>query len=310
MLKCKWVLYTIGGILGFIVVLTFLEAFKPEWFYTEVRKNLNFKKCANNLHDIGLGLIMCAQDNDGKFPDKLSVLYPDYISEVEKFFYPEEKKETMTPENIDSFGYFECVSGLTLDDDPDTVLACERPGNLWRNEVYVDGHLKACSEEFRYIKEAGDVVNNYEQKVISGDKVVINHARDIMWQQSGSDSPIQCGDKDSGSPILCGDVKRCMEDINTRGYAGYNDWRLPNQEESGSLIEPVKKNGNLYIDPVFDKTQNRIWIEHSGVEGDLCLQSGHMGWVGHIAYIRPCTLNEMIQHGIASTPPPPNHLQY
>ena len=49
-----------------------------------------------------------------------------------------------------------------------------------------------------------------------------------------------------------------LEALNTKGYAGYHEWRLPTVEESASLDEPGKKNGGLYIAPVFSNKQR--WI--------------------------------------------------
>ncbi|MCK6620702.1 MAG: DUF1566 domain-containing protein [Calditrichia bacterium] len=49
-----------------------------------------------------------------------------------------------------------------------------------------------------------------------------------------------------------------MKELNRQGFAGYSDWRLPTLEEAISLMEREEKNG-LYIDPLFDSRQWRIW---------------------------------------------------
>ena len=50
-----------------------------------------------------------------------------------------------------------------------------------------------------------------------------------------------------------------IDQLNQQKYAGSSDWRLPTLEEAMSLMEPEQKNADLYIDPVFDKTQRWIW---------------------------------------------------
>lgn len=49
-----------------------------------------------------------------------------------------------------------------------------------------------------------------------------------------------------------------IKKLNQNGFAGFSDWRLPTLEEAMSLMEPRKKN-DLYINPIFDSKQRRIW---------------------------------------------------
>jgi len=98
------------------------------------------------------------------------------------------------------------------------------------------------------------IKHSYENKSISGDNVVINHATGLMWYQSGSE-------KD----MVWSEARQWVKDLNSRGYAGYSDWRLPTVEEAASLLESSKKAGDLYIDNVFDVTQSSIW---TGDEND------------------------------------------
>jgi hypothetical protein len=91
--------------------------------------------------------------------------------------------------------------------------------------------------------------HDYNIKTIKGDKVVVDNATGLMWHQSGSDDEMQWGE-----------AKEWVEDLNSEeGYAGYQDWRLPTVDEAASLLESSKRNGNLYIDPVFGKRQEWIW---------------------------------------------------
>jgi hypothetical protein len=78
--------------------------------------------------------------------------------------------------------------------------------------------------------------------------VVTDYATGLMWQQAGS-----------SNQITFADAEQYVRDLNTKRFAGYNDWRLPTLEEAMSLMEPTEKNGDLYIDPVFDRTQRWIW---------------------------------------------------
>lgn len=79
-------------------------------------------------------------------------------------------------------------------------------------------------------------------------KVVYDGKSGLRWQQSGS--------KESMSYK---GAKEYVDELNRKRFADYRDWRLPTLEEAMSLMEPTKTNGDLYIDPKFDKEQEWIW---------------------------------------------------
>ena len=103
------------------------------------------------------------------------------------------------------------------------------------------------------------ITHDYEPKTIARDfasaKVVIDHATNLMWQQSGS----------PGSKTYA-DAEKYIADLNGQRFASYNDWRLPTLEEAMSLMKPTTLNDDFYIDSKFDKTQRFIWtIDKEGV---------------------------------------------
>ena len=88
--------------------------------------------------------------------------------------------------------------------------------------------------------------HNYNLQTIGSDKVVIDNATGLMWHQGGSDD------------MEWNKAKEWVEDLNSDGYAGYNDWRLPTLEEAVSLLE--SNWDDSYIDHVFSKEQKwEIW---------------------------------------------------
>jgi len=89
----------------------------------------------------------------------------------------------------------------------------------------------------------------HDYKVIErqGNKLVVDQTTGLTWQQSGS------------KEMWFEDAQYHIQDLNKGTYGGYKDWRLPTLEEAMSLVEPARKNGKLYIDSVFDKTQSYIW---------------------------------------------------
>ncbi|MBN1348141.1 DUF1566 domain-containing protein [candidate division KSB1 bacterium] len=97
-------------------------------------------------------------------------------------------------------------------------------------------------------EESSGFANQFDSQEIKGDKVIIDGATGLMWQQSGSPDL-----------MIYDNAKKWIADLNRKGYAGFHDWRLPTLEEAMSLIEPEKRHSDLYIEPAFDKTQFLIW---------------------------------------------------
>ncbi len=106
--------------------------------------------------------------------------------------------------------------------------------------------------------------NKFEDKVINGGKVVIDRATGLIWQQSGSDEK-----------MVYKKIKNYIDTLNLTQFAGYSDWRLPTLDESVSLLEQTNLNGDLYINPSFNKRQTLVWTSD--------LNSAWLAWVVHFS---------------------------
>lgn len=102
--------------------------------------------------------------------------------------------------------------------------------------------------------------NHYEAKNIAGDAVVTDRATGLTWHAAGSEKGIEFTE-----------ARNWINALNEKGYAGFKDWRMPTLEEAVSLLESSKKNGNLYVDPVFNAAQVNTWT------GDL--SSSESAWI-------------------------------
>jgi serine/threonine-protein kinase len=97
--------------------------------------------------------------------------------------------------------------------------------------------------------------NDFIEQVIQGEKIVIDKASELMWQQSGSKNLMSYED-----------AIRFINEINRAHFANYSNWRLPTIEEGMSLVKPKEMLGILHIHPLFDKNQGVIWTSDFDVE--------------------------------------------
>ncbi len=121
----------------------------------------------------------------------------------------------------------------------------------------------------KYKNESGDFENDFVKS--SDGKTVTDRKTGLMWQQSGSDEG-----------MTYKDAQAYVRKLNSRQFAGHSDWRLPTIEELASLMENREMNGDLHIDPVFDKKQRWCWSADKGASGSAWLANFYYGIVGRL----------------------------
>jgi len=119
-------------------------------------------------------------------------------------------------------------------------------------------------------KAVSGFANDYESRTISGEQVVVDKASGLMWQRGGSTKS-----------MTYADAQTFIRQLNTNRFAGFSDWRLPTLEEAMSLMERSELNGDLYIDPKFDKTQRWIWTDDKQSAGVAWVALFDLGYCGY-----------------------------
>jgi len=104
----------------------------------------------------------------------------------------------------------------------------------------------------------GHFRHEYEPRTLNGDRVIIDHATGLMWQQSGSPGLDSYNEENTPHTYV--------EELNRAQHAGFADWRLPTIEELASLLEA--RGARTREDPVF----NPPW---SSVSADEVLVQAH-----------------------------------
>ncbi|XCN72416.1 MAG: DUF1566 domain-containing protein [Candidatus Electrothrix aestuarii] len=82
----------------------------------------------------------------------------------------------------------------------------------------------------------------------SGDELtVLDQGTGLLWQRAGID--------------LCSirTMKTRIEELNSAGFAGFHDWRMPSPEEAMSLMEPTANAKGMHLHPCFSKEQPFIF---------------------------------------------------
>jgi len=102
--------------------------------------------CANNLKQFGLGCKMYAAEHNGRFPDTLEAVYPEYIPDQNCLRCPGATRPPATAADAAKLSDYEMVSGLTEKSPANSVLIREKSAAnhtpAGRNILFVDGHVE------------------------------------------------------------------------------------------------------------------------------------------------------------------------
>lgn len=129
---------------------------------------------------------------------------------------------------------------------PKTIRLRRRPRLIsfddLRNDIESKGLNLPSNDVF------GTIQHSYKTiKTINDGAVVTDQTTNLMWEQSGSKRL-----------LTYREAVEYVYDLNRDEFAGKKTWRIPTMEELISLVEEGRRNGSLYIDPVFDIAQHRI----------------------------------------------------
>jgi len=102
-------------------------------------------------------------------------------------------------------------------------------------------------------KNGKGLTNQFESRILDGNRVIIDYTFGLMWQRSGSPQYLDYYA-----------VREWIEQLNEQNFAGFSDWRLPTLEEAMSLLDSEMRSGKLYINNLFDRTQGWIWTSDLG----------------------------------------------
>ena len=80
------------------------------------------------------------------------------------------------------------------------------------------------------------------------DGTVVDAATGLQWQRVGSDYP-----------VTWRKAHTYVADINTTGFAGASDWRLPSVDELASLLDRPPVMRDFCLPPVFDPSGPILW---------------------------------------------------
>ena len=113
-----------------------------------------------------------------------------------------------------------------------------------------DGQVKQIITHWNFFDSKLNPQGSYANFLadVGNETVVVDEKTGLMWQCGGLD--------------LCSirNMKRAIEQINSDGFAGYHDWRMPIVEEAMSLMEAVPNNKGVYLHPCFSKEQPFIFV--------------------------------------------------
>lgn len=97
----------------------------------------------------------------------------------------------------------------------------------------------------RQYNPTGDFPNAF---VDNGDGTITDEVTGLMWQKAGSPSE-----------MTFDATGRYVQELNSRRFGGYGDWRLPTTDELCSLLERNPNKNGEFVESLFDPVQEICW---------------------------------------------------
>jgi len=141
-----------GLILGYtsIVAMIVLLVLFFTLLVPMVKEESSKAACMENLHQIGAACNAYAAEHNGRYPERLSELYPDYVPDLEVFVCPSTGEKIGSPQEINaktSYEYHGAALNASTAAEPlgQAILACDKPGHhrSGKNILYADGHVES-----------------------------------------------------------------------------------------------------------------------------------------------------------------------
>ncbi|MCX5648921.1 MAG: DUF4190 domain-containing protein [Planctomycetota bacterium] len=140
-----------GLILGYtsIVVMTVLLVLFFTLGVPAIKEESSKTVCLANLKMIGTACNVYAAEHNGRYPERLSELYPD-LPFLDVFVCQATGDKILSPDEIDaktSYEYYGAALNASTAAAPlgQAILACDKPGNHrgGKNILYADGHVES-----------------------------------------------------------------------------------------------------------------------------------------------------------------------
>lgn len=118
------------------------------------------------------------------------------------------------------------------------------------NAIINDGEIDAIIKKWNFFERELNPSGRFDNSLVStsNDGIVVDLCTQLMWQTGSID---------------IGSIRHIQREIvatNKAAFGGYSDWRMPTMEEAMSLIEPVKNEKDIYLNPCFSKEQPFIFV--------------------------------------------------
>ncbi len=119
------------------------------------------------------------------------------------------------------------------------------------SSIITDDEIGDLLKKWNFFDRELNPDGSFENSLVAGKQpdVLVDQRTSLMWQRHGVDI---------GSTRH---MQRKIKELNEENFAGFSDWRLPTMEEAMSLMEPVKNNKDIYLNPCFSKEQPFIFVD-------------------------------------------------